>query len=85
MLNSAKARVRYVLLQELYSIIRPFLRRNLCPHASATVFDFMVELEEIKASFLDIQAPGTSATDLIERLESSSSQPPRLAVRTEAV
>jgi len=69
MLNSAKARVRYVLLSELYSVIRPFLKKGLCPHAATTVFGFMVELEELKASFLDIQAPGTSANELIGRLE----------------
>jgi len=69
MINSAKARVRYMLLQELYSIIQSFLKERVCSHASPIVFQFMLQLEKVEASFLEIQAPHTSATELIERLE----------------
>jgi len=69
MINSAKARVRYMLLQELYSIIQPFLKEGRCLHAASIVFGFMLELEKMRASFLEIQAPNTSATKLIRRLQ----------------
>lgn len=74
-LNSARFRVRYVLMQRLYEVIDNLLHVSHCQHAERILFRFMSELHRIEASFLDINGPRTSVMDLLDNLDRFSYTP----------
>jgi len=68
-LNTAKSKVRKDLHSKLYKIIEADIKQDHCEHAEKIVYSFMMELQRLKASFLDLDNTYISTIDLLNRLK----------------
>lgn len=75
MLNAGKMRIRHELLTKLYRIIQPELKASHCDHVPDIIFGFMLKLQDIEASFLNLGDHHVNANTLLDCLENFNFTP----------